>query len=220
MKKVNTTAMNRLEKVQTLTIGLDLGDRWSRYRVLDENGRVLAENKTATSPTAMEAEFAAMARSRIALETGTHSPWVNRLLSKLGHEEIVAHARNVRLIGESRRKDEQAGRPDAGAASQNRPAVAMPGEAPERESAGRLVGDQGPSWTGASADGTGQHGTRTGEVLWRTAARVYRAQHAYGRLTIKSMLGSQAANRGSETSKRTNAMMACDMAELLGEDIC
>lgn len=107
MKKVNTTAMNRLEKVQTLTIGLDLGDRWSRYRVLDENGRVLAENKTATSPTAMEAEFAAMARSRIALETGTHSPWVNRLLSKLGHEEIVAHARNVRLIGESRRKDDR-----------------------------------------------------------------------------------------------------------------
>ena len=31
--------------------------------------------------------------------------WVSRLLSELGHEVIVAHARNVRLIGESRRKD-------------------------------------------------------------------------------------------------------------------
>src|SRR5215467_10445772 len=48
-----------------------------------------------------------MPRSRIALETGTHSPWVSRLLSKLGHEVIVAHARNVRLIGESRRKDDR-----------------------------------------------------------------------------------------------------------------
>ena len=36
-----------------------------------------------------------------------HSPWVSRLLSELGHEVIVAHARNVRLIGESRRKDDR-----------------------------------------------------------------------------------------------------------------
>ena len=43
----------------------------------------------------------------MALETGMHSPWVSRLLTKLGHEVIVAHARNVRLIGESRRKDDR-----------------------------------------------------------------------------------------------------------------
>src|SRR3954454_5875733 len=48
-----------------------------------------------------------MPRSRIALETGMHSPWISRLLSGLGHEVIVAHARNVRLIGESRRKDDR-----------------------------------------------------------------------------------------------------------------
>jgi transposase len=36
-----------------------------------------------------------------------HSPWVSRLVSELGHETIVAHARNVRLIGESRRKDDR-----------------------------------------------------------------------------------------------------------------
>jgi transposase len=43
----------------------------------------------------------------MALETGTHSPWVSRWLSELGHEVIVAHARNVRLIGESRKKDDR-----------------------------------------------------------------------------------------------------------------
>jgi hypothetical protein len=32
------------------------------------------------------------------METGTHSPWVSRLLTALGHEVIVAHAQNVRLI--------------------------------------------------------------------------------------------------------------------------
>jgi transposase len=48
-----------------------------------------------------------MPRSRIALEIGTHSPWISRLLSELGHEVIVANARKVRLIGESRKKDDR-----------------------------------------------------------------------------------------------------------------
>jgi transposase len=90
-----------------LTIGLDLGDRCSHYCVLDEMGRILMESKVSTSPNAMEAAYGAMPRSRIALETGMHSPWVSRLLSKLGHEVIVAHARNVRLMGKSRRKDDR-----------------------------------------------------------------------------------------------------------------
>ena len=109
MKKVSTVAAKQSSDFsnQRLTIGLDLGDRSSHYCVLEEAGRILLESKVSTSPNAMRTVFGAMARSRIALETGTHSPWVSRLLSKLGHEVIVAHARNVRLIGESRRKDDR-----------------------------------------------------------------------------------------------------------------
>jgi transposase len=55
----------------------------------------------------MQEVFGSMPRSRIALETGMHSPWVSRVLSGLGHEVIVAHARSVRLIGESRKKDDR-----------------------------------------------------------------------------------------------------------------
>jgi transposase len=61
----------------------------------------------ATKPEAMKKTFEKMPASRIAVETGTHSPWVSRLLTGLGHEAIVAHSRNVRLIGESRRKDDR-----------------------------------------------------------------------------------------------------------------
>jgi transposase len=109
MKKLSITTRQAMEKLQThpLTIGLDLGDRWSYYCVLEEAGRMVVEEKVATTPKALEARFGAMPRSRIALETGMHSPWVSRLLSGLGHEVIVAHARNVRLIGESRRKDDR-----------------------------------------------------------------------------------------------------------------
>ena len=106
MKKVSTIAAKQTNNflVQKLTIGLDLGDRSSWYCVLDEAGSVRLEQRLSTTPKAMREVFGSMPRSRIALETGMHSPWVSRLLSELGHETIVAHARNVRLIGESRKK--------------------------------------------------------------------------------------------------------------------
>ena len=110
MKKLTTTKMMQRTLNQQdgrLTIGLDLGDRSSCYCVLDEAGDVLMEQRLSTTPKAITEVFGAMPRSRIALETGTHSPWVSRLLSELGHETIVAHARSVRLIGESRRKDDR-----------------------------------------------------------------------------------------------------------------
>jgi transposase len=101
MKKISIATAHEIEKVaaQGLTVGLDLGDRSSWYCVLNEAGEVLLEPKLATTPKAMKEAFGGMSRSRIALETGMHSPWVSRLLSELGHEVIVAHARNVRLIG-------------------------------------------------------------------------------------------------------------------------
>src|SRR3984957_16078994 len=101
MKKI------QIFKEQQLTIGLDLGDRTSHYCVLNEAGEVILESKLPTTPKAIQQVFGKIPRSRIALETGTHSPWVSRQLTQLGHEVIVAHARNVRLIGESSRKDDQ-----------------------------------------------------------------------------------------------------------------
>ena len=109
MKKISTVATQQSRKIseQKLTVGLDLGDRSSWCCVLDEAGAIVREQKLGTTPKAMKEVFGAVPRSRIALETGMHSPWVSRLLSQLGHEVIVAHARNVRLIGESRKKDDR-----------------------------------------------------------------------------------------------------------------
>src|SRR6266478_5992415 len=108
MKKNSTVAKNRNEifKQPKLTIGLDLGDRSSHYCILDEAGNVILEHNLPTTPKGIQV-FRKIPRSRIALETGTHSPWVSRQLTELGQEVIVAHARNVRLIGESSRKDDR-----------------------------------------------------------------------------------------------------------------
>jgi len=109
MKKNSTVATSRKKifRGPELTIGLDLGDRFSHYCVLDAAGKVVLERKLPTTPKGIHDVFGKLPRSRIALETGTHSPWVSRRLTQFGHEVIVAHARNVRLISESSRKDDQ-----------------------------------------------------------------------------------------------------------------
>ncbi len=109
MKKVSTAVAKQSRNIsqQQLTIGLDLGDRDSWYCVLDETGQIQREQRVRTNAKALCELFGAMPHSRIALETGTHSPWISRLLSELGHEVIVANARKVRLIGESRKKDDR-----------------------------------------------------------------------------------------------------------------
>src|SRR6201981_4013543 len=105
MKKSSTVRVNgnMIFKGHKLTIGLDLGDQWSCYCVLDEAGKIILEQKVATTPEAMKRAFAKIPRSLIALETGTHSPWISRLITELGHKVIVAHAQKVQLITKSNR---------------------------------------------------------------------------------------------------------------------
>jgi transposase len=109
VKKIITRTLCRISWLQDrqLTIGLDVGDRSSFYCAIDGKGEVILEAKIATLPEALKETFGRMPRGRIALETGTHSPSISRLLSELGHEAIVAYARDVHLIGESRRKDDK-----------------------------------------------------------------------------------------------------------------
>ena len=68
MKKISTVTAKKVEKnaSQKLTIGLDLGDRFSWYCVLDEAGEVVLEQKVATTPKAMKEVFGGMGRSRLA----------------------------------------------------------------------------------------------------------------------------------------------------------
>src|SRR5256712_11605936 len=109
MKKSSTVRVNgnMIFKGHKLTIGVDLGDRWSCYCVLDEAGEILLEQKVATTPEAMKQIFEKIPRGLIAMETGTHSPWVSRLLKELGHAVLVAHAQKVQLITKSNRKDDR-----------------------------------------------------------------------------------------------------------------
>src|SRR5579863_8713780 len=111
MKKHSATKSPRRNTVNRLperiTIGIDLGDKTSRYCVLNEGGEITLERSLPTTKKGMLQAFGAMPRCRIAIEVGTHSPWLSRLLSGLGHEVIVANARQVKLISASSRKDDK-----------------------------------------------------------------------------------------------------------------
>ena len=88
MKKVSTATAQESRNIsqQSLTLGLDLEDRNSWYCVLDEEGQIQLELRVRTSAKALQEVFGTRPRSRIALEIGTHSPWISRLLSASGHE--------------------------------------------------------------------------------------------------------------------------------------
>jgi transposase len=89
-------------------VGIDLGDRFSQVHVLStESGEHLEQGRIATTKEGFTARFADAPRARVALETGTHSAWVARLLADLGHEVLVANARKVRLISDNERKNDK-----------------------------------------------------------------------------------------------------------------
>lgn len=89
------------------TVGLDVGDRYSYYCVLNGDAELVEEGRIRTTEEALRHHFADCQQLRIALETGTHSPWISRLLQDLGHEVIVANARKLESISASRTKNDR-----------------------------------------------------------------------------------------------------------------
>jgi transposase len=90
------------------TAGLDLGDKYSYLCLIDQqSGEVIEEGRLRTSPEAFRRRFCSERPLRIAIETGTHSPWVSRVLEECGHEVLVANARKLRLIYANKRKTDE-----------------------------------------------------------------------------------------------------------------
>lgn len=90
-----------------LTTGLDVSDRYSTYVTLASGEEAEAEGRVRTTPDALRALFGGTERQRVVVETGTHSPWISRLVSGLGHECIVANARMLALIHSHPRKTDR-----------------------------------------------------------------------------------------------------------------
>lgn len=90
-----------------ITIGMDLSDRHAQLCMMDAEGSILEEAKISLTAQQLRKRFGSCERARIAIEAGTHSPWVNRLLSECGHEVIVANPRKLRMIYQSDKKTDR-----------------------------------------------------------------------------------------------------------------
>jgi transposase len=91
-----------------MTAGLDLGDKYTYLCLIDtQSGEVMEEGRLRTTPEAFRRRFSSEWLLRIAIEAGTHSPWVSRVLEECGHEVLVANARKLKLIYASKRKTDE-----------------------------------------------------------------------------------------------------------------
>ena len=87
--------------------GVDIGDKRSYVRLVGLDGELLEEVKLATNRAAIEKYFRSWPRLRVVLETGGHTNWMRRLIAGLGHEVLVADARQLRLISQSYAKNDR-----------------------------------------------------------------------------------------------------------------
>src|ERR671911_558342 len=91
-----------------MTAGVDLGDKYSYLCLIDQHsGEVIEEGRLRTTPEAIRRRFSSEQPIRTAIEAGTHSPWVSRVLEECGHEVLVANSRKTRLIYANKRKTDE-----------------------------------------------------------------------------------------------------------------
>ncbi len=94
-----------------LTVGVDLGDQWSSYCILGLSGETLAEGQFPTRRQEVTEFFQGLSISRVVIEVGTHSAWIQDVIAGLGHEVLVA---NPRMMEGSKRRRRKNDRIDAG----------------------------------------------------------------------------------------------------------
>jgi len=92
----------------TVTIGMDLGDKRSHLYVLENlTGEELEQTDIATTEKSVIRYFSKLEPATVVLEVGTHSGWISRLLDKLGHKVLVADPRKVRRLAGNDNKDDE-----------------------------------------------------------------------------------------------------------------
>ena len=103
----SSPAPSAASKESAFSVGIDLGDKRSRFCFLDIRGEIVSEDGLATTQEEFKVYFSSIPKARIAIEVGTHSPWVCELLESLGHTVYVANPRRMESIHKNRRKNDK-----------------------------------------------------------------------------------------------------------------
>lgn len=92
--------------MNSITIGMDLGDKNNLIFVLDDAGNVLKTSVITNNKKSIVKFFTHYAGATVAIEAGTHSPWISRVLEQLGCEVLVGNPRKLRMIWGSNNKND------------------------------------------------------------------------------------------------------------------
>jgi transposase len=156
--------MNGSKQQPPMTAGLDLGDKYSYLCLIDTvSGEVMEEGRLRTTPEAFRRRFAFEQPLRIAIETGTHSPWVSRMLKECGHEVLVANARKLRLIYANKQKTDEVDAENLARLARLDPKLLYPIEHRGEDSQGHMaiIRSPGRRWSGAARSWSTTSGERS-----------------------------------------------------------
>ncbi len=90
-----------------ITIGMDLGDRDHIVIVLDAAGNEIKCARLINTKVALKRFFQPYSGATVAIEAGTHSPWISRLLEELSCQVYVGNPYKLRVIWDSTDKSDE-----------------------------------------------------------------------------------------------------------------
>ena len=93
-----------------LFVGIEFGDLSNQICILNRDGAVLETasiDNTVSGINMFFDRFALPQKVLVAVETGTHSPWISQVLRARGFRVLVGNARKLRLIWNSTNKNDE-----------------------------------------------------------------------------------------------------------------
>ncbi len=92
---------------KNITIGMDLGDQSHVVVVLDKNGDEIEMRTISNNEFSLVEFFSQYPKATVAIEAGTHSPWISRLLKEIGCKVYVGNPRKLRIIWDCNDKSDK-----------------------------------------------------------------------------------------------------------------
>lgn len=88
-------------------IGMDVGDKMHVMVVFGADGREVEVARVTNTAAQVKKFFARHPEAVVAMEAGTHSPWLSRLLERMNHEVYVGNPRKLRAIWDTNDKSDE-----------------------------------------------------------------------------------------------------------------
>ena len=111
MRHKNTGGQTMSKYSTGMYLGMDVSEKTIELFALSADNKTEEKGKLANNPAKVKAfldGFNDTSKLTVALETGTHSPWLSKMLEEHGCKVLVGHARKLRAIwGDDHKCDER-----------------------------------------------------------------------------------------------------------------